>query len=266
MENYKLSSLSIDGGLISNFNNLSFISNLKILRITNNEKKIDYSQLGQFTSLRELALPLTDLSDKPTAPYVINQLSLLKTMPNLKSLDLSGHNIEELSGLKFCPSMETLKLSRNNISSLESLPERLINLKHLDLSNNTLTEVGITLIEYSALERLNLSKNQFAKISNSIPFSINLKYLDVSSNALKSISFLTFYSLEELDLSYNKDINLMGDRLFRAFSGSNLSLKSLRADFIGIVDFKYLKDLKRIKKISVKGNTLLNVDLFKLDN
>ncbi|CAI2385803.1 unnamed protein product [Moneuplotes crassus] len=102
--------------------------------------------------------------------------------PNLKTLNLSTHNIEKIEHLELLSSLERLNISSNKIGSLTGLNGN-SKLTELNLSNNCIkTCEGISRL--TALEVLNLADNEIAEIEEIQRFKVNisLKELDLTGN------------------------------------------------------------------------------------
>ena len=129
----------------------------------------------------------------------------LQTTSTLKYLDISYNKIPdraatEIASVILCnPFLETLilsscDLSRSQVLSITKALQSISKLKHLDISNNTLTfieesEIGCIIICNSFLEHLNLSncklsEVQITSVAKSLSKISQLMYLDISHNEI----------------------------------------------------------------------------------
>ncbi|CAA9996559.1 unnamed protein product, partial [Nesidiocoris tenuis] len=132
----------------------------------------------------------------------------LKSVP--VKLDVSGNGLTKVPLSTFSPSssanVQELLLRSNKISKLPSYESfsRFSGLRHLDLSDNKLTELGNSFSSLPCLTKLSLSYNR-------IRFDVNdwrsqersLKHLDLSNTSLSYVPALPLPSLLTLKLSYN---------------------------------------------------------------
>lgn len=93
----------------------------------------------------------------------ISEVKGLKSLNNLRILNLSGNKIKEIKGLENLFNLERLFLSNNQITEIKGL-DTLQNLIELELDNNKITE-------FKGLENLT-SLNELAIGSNPLPKSV----------------------------------------------------------------------------------------------
>lgn len=175
----------------------------------------DYTDLKYMTSLEKLTIH----------DGVSGQLSVLSSMPNMKSLDLQNVSIssEELKIIGSLTKLQTLTLSGCGISTISPL-SALSSITHLDLSNNTIRDISV-LSSMSELQELNMKQNALDDLS-ALSGCTKLKTLDVSYNALVTLTpVFTLQNIEWLDASQNNinsisGINVMVN-LQRLYVGNN---------------------------------------------
>ena len=162
----------------------------------------------------------------------IDTVKRTPSFPRLTFFDLSYNNIVELDKpfAQFCcPEIQTVNISHNALSHLSSkVFEGLFSLKVLELSNNFLH--SLTLEDMYVLH-LNLSNNSLSEINVNLS-APSLRTLDVSYNMLTTdyVDHLTFRTIEVLNLAHNNITSLSNKFLSELsllteldVSGNNLS-------------------------------------------
>lgn len=139
----------------------------------------------------------------------INVIEKLKLFKNLKSLNL--HN-----------TFDYIKIFRENrrfnLDNLFRIENKIIteisnlNLKLLDISNNTYINKPILLTKMKSLEILSMEKCKFESNSQNIRYGkfSNLKELDISYNDISIIEIQEISLLPKLKLLYCDNINIIG--------------------------------------------------------
>lgn len=193
-------------------------------------------------TIGELTVPaeVTDLSDLALMSHLkrltienrqIPSLAFLSGMTGLEELNITGCSIGEgLSVIGTLPSLKTLVLSDCGLSTIADLANALM-LKALDLSNNAVGDIT-HLAGMTALETLDLSENAVGDLTTLAGLP-QLKSLNLSHNAISSIVPLTSCAaMEKLDVSYNSisDISAVGNMsgLTHFYAGHN-AISSLSA-------------------------------------
>lgn len=120
------------------------------------------------------------------------------TKYSIKSLDMSGKNLSALPFELLPKGLEVLNLSNNNFKGLLFLyTEGLTNLKEINLSNNLLDSVSISL----SLRKIILSYNNLTYLT----FSHSaIEYLDISHNP--KMSNIVYFFPEVIDTVIHNDI------------------------------------------------------------
>uniref|UniRef100_A0A8C5E7C0 LRRCT domain-containing protein n=1 Tax=Gouania willdenowi TaxID=441366 RepID=A0A8C5E7C0_GOUWI len=149
---------------------------------------------------------------------------LLRGVPHLHTLDLTGNKLNELpAGVFSHAQLRNLVLKKNQIQKAEAdwLPDN-SNLTWLDVSGNRLTEVPASLLQkLSQLENLDLSNNKLEKIAaNSLTILTRLERLNLQNNKLDTLDPSVFQSMPNLAylfLTRNK-LNKLPPNLFQMLS------------------------------------------------
>lgn len=156
------------------------------------------------------------------------QISNLRHMKNLRSLNLADNYLTDLSCLDGLSELEYLKFDNNNISDI-SFMQSMYNLKHFSASNNSISDISV-LSDKTNLEYVFLGDNYITDIS-----------------PLKNSRGLLYVSFDEAQLD-NIDVLEGMDKLIMAgFSGCNL--KSIEP----------LRDCVSLKKVYFGRNRLTDV-------
>ena len=199
--------LYLQQGTISSLEDITHMPNIQILSLYGQQIS-DISVLKD-TSIEQLGLgynPLTDLEPlrgNSSIQYLnlatlnITDTSILATLPNLNSLNISSTGIESLEGLESCR-IETLNLYKTNLQDYGQI-RRLTRLKELSLYTITteildqLEGLPLTKIDISYSSRLSL--NEFSVF----PELENLTYFG-DHNAPLTLDQPRLPNLKELDL------------------------------------------------------------------
>ncbi|KAK8334186.1 hypothetical protein V6Z12_A10G252200, partial [Gossypium hirsutum] len=153
---------------------------------------LDVSLFFPFEELKSLDLSLNGIKD-----FIDNKVPLSSAFSNLEILKLSFNDFHDgiLSKVKSLPNLKILDLRNNTIESLQHLQD--MNLEELDLGGNRLKNNDLTYIKGLSIKSLNIG-------GNLLQGSINI---GDGERQLKLIN------LEKLDLSYNLFNNTLLARL-----------------------------------------------------
>ena len=140
--------------------------------------------------------------------YGLTNLSGLKHLTNLTSLDCSGNQLSSLTGLENCINLTYLGCSNNQLSSLTEL-ENCTNLKNLICGGNELS--SLTGIENCTnLTFLRCTNNQLSSLTG-LENCANLTTLWCSNNQLSNLEDIkNLTNLTNLSCSYNQLSSLTG--------------------------------------------------------
>lgn len=185
-------------------------------------------------------IPLTEKASLKTLNLNSNNISISSMAPNiyLRNLYLSNNNIENVSSLNLSllKNLETLDISCNRLKNLETsfFPERMHNLKHLNLAHNELGAIyRETFYNLLSLNTLLLSHNNITDIDYETFLALpNLQYLDLSFNDLKGKSIRALQGitgLVALNIAYNPELGPFMQEFVASWS-----LKELDASGTGL--------------------------------
>ena len=182
----------------------------------------DVAIVGQLTDLETLIITQCVISAK--------DLAAIASLPELKSLTLSGCYLSSITNLSGAKKLTYLDLSDNSIRNISAL-SGLTELTTLDLSNNAVISIqdisGLT-----KLQTLDLSNNSLVTTAP-VASLVNLTTLDVSNNDL--------YMLEGIE--------------------HLTELTTFGAAYNNLISIDPLASCIKLKSLIVSHNTLLNIDV-----
>jgi small GTP-binding protein len=220
-------------------------------------KKLKRASLGKIAKEYEIGYTI-DENEKIIGINLFNSgisdISFLKELKNLTTLDLSHNQISDYSFLKELKNLTTLYLSYDHISDISFLKE-LKNLTMLYLRNIQISDYSF-LKELKNLTMLYLRKNQISDISFLKELK-NLTTLDLSYNQISDISFLK--ELKNLTTLYLSD-NQISDYSFLK-ELKNLVALILRNNQIS--DYSFLKELKNLTTLDLTNNQISDISFIK---
>ncbi|XP_076657711.1 extracellular matrix protein 2 [Halictus rubicundus] len=211
----RVTELHLDDNGITEVSACAFemVPRLETLNLSSNNISIDrLLHFGEHKGLLRLILD----DNKRRDPDNSELKNIYKPLPNLWELSLrrSSVTVFAVSLNKFAPSLGRLSLSGNEIESSKFLKDTPKKLKHLDLSENKISEIGSGWLP-NALMELNVAGNRIKELcaescetsSLSLSQLTMLKTLNASGNAIATVradAFQNLVSLTVLDLSKNK--------------------------------------------------------------
>ena len=150
------------------FTNLSITKNMYLVSLKGLEKATNLENLTLFENS-------------------IRNLSPIKTLKNLKTINMDSNYIEDISALENLSSLQSISFINNEIKDMTSL-QNLKNLKLIDLGKNEIQDLS-PLENLGKLENLSLYDNKIEDISTlkNLP---GIKYLRLENNNIKDVSDL----------------------------------------------------------------------------
>ena len=212
---------------------------------------------------------LPNLAKLTIKDQTIDTLSHVSSLAKLDTLEVINCSfpVEDMTILTTMPSLKSLTLSGCRLSTIEYL-EGAKNLTYLDLSNNTLRNLSV-LSDMTQLTELNLNHNAINALDALSPLE-NLAKLDVSFNALTSLMPLgSCVRMTSLDADHNQLFNLAGLEsmsLLTALSvdhnqiseinslSMNTELTDLRFASNQVYDIEPLAALTKLQILDFSGN------------
>ena len=197
-------------------------------------------------SLQSLSsLTLLQSVDLSGSRFPAAELSVLGSLPDLKTLKLSGCSLSTINGLEGAQSLTSLYLNNNTIRNLKPLAG-ITTLKELYLQHNAVIDPS-PLNGLTELQTLNLSYNSVASFSNACGMQ-KLTWLDLGNNKLRNLN-----GMDQLtNLSYlNLASNLLGNI---DVLGGCVNLTELNISTNSIERIQSLKSLSKLKILNFSYN------------
>lgn len=134
------------------------LAKMELFSVGKHKLKIIFPKFNNISLLRKLE----NLESLEIYGTTAKKLDFLKDLTNLKRLSILKGNINNISGIKYLKKLEKLDLAENRISDFSPLKD-LKNLTHLGLSKNFVSDLT-HLKDLSQLKSFHLSKNQITDI------------------------------------------------------------------------------------------------------
>ena len=189
----------------------------------------------------------------------INKLDASNNLLSENSFNEEEHNLGLLSyliSLRFC---------NNKFNSIPNSLYKLSNLKLLDLSGNSISEIDENLLKgLSSMVELDLSKNKLKSIPESIQFLSYLEILKVSNNQLLSIpnGLGALTRLKKIFLNENS-IQFLPPNLFSRMIGlEEIYLYKNRLENICDNNSSIFDNMKHLKFLDIHSNYLTIFNIF----
>lgn len=177
----------------------------------------------------------------------------------LKTLSLTDNKLQNLYDKSFqgLGNLEILDLSHNK---LRNLPPRtffvLKSLKTLSLSHNAIENLEGEIFSVPKLQTLDVSFNSILQIGlNVFGNTLNLRTLNMSNNSIIKIEDYKIDSLEELDLSFNKNVTVDPYAFTKLKSLKWLSLSSNNLEEVP----PQVKMLAELQVLHLEGNAIKDI-------
>lgn len=221
-------------------------------------------QIQHMSSLRELNISnaqLMKIPDDTVFPSNLERLTLennnianiggiKNVLPQLKDFKVSNNKFISAEFLKYGLDLENFDLGYNNISKLPTQLPNLENLSKVDLRNNLLSEIPISINSWSELFILNLTDNKLRQNPNLAELE-KLRILNLKSNQIKNITDC-IPSVTVLDVEDNLITKIPKFLTNSRIRNLNLSNNKIRR----IPD--YIEDFGVYPRIILEGNPLDN--------
>lgn len=275
---------------------ISSFQHLKCLDLSNNPiQKILDGSITELVNLKELRLNSCAINFLPANIGRLVNLEILELRENyleslpptikllhrLRLLDMGRNNFEELSAeLGQLMNLDELIVDENNLCDISTVGD-LMNLRHLDISNNRLDIFQEEITNCTCLEIVDGDGNEFEILPDSIGRLVNLKRLNLNFVGLKFLpaSIGMLQELEELKVQENYIQHLPGTigllRRLRILVIHENCLVDLPDELASCVSLTHLNvannqltrlpdnigHLKQMKSMNLMGNFLMYLPL-----
>ena len=170
------------------------ISDIDSLDLSGNVIIQDLSPLHALRELKYINISNTNIQD----------LSPISNVTFLSYLDISNTPTQDIQFIKYSDRLNYLDISGTKVTEIDEL-NNLSNLKHLKVINTSLQGFGV-LSSFKMLETLNLEESGFGNLEN-LDALKNLKALSLKGNYLLNFDFLG--GLKELETLNLEETNIM---------------------------------------------------------
>lgn len=241
-----------------NLNWFAYQTNINELDISeNNLKKLENFELLNNQPLRELNLAGNRLH---------NTQEIIKNLrPSLKKLNLSGNFIGQLNltTLDRLTAIETINFANTNLSIANDINpfQRLKHISALDISNNNLETINVTLMT-STIENLDELRAANCRLKNATDVIVKLyqliKILDLSGNSIGQLhekTLETYPFLKHLNLS-NTNLTTFSNKTLQnqdKLHTLDLSWNRLNEIDVGMIS-------RKLNVLNLQGNNLTKID------
>ncbi len=161
---------------------------------------------NRLSTLPESLKNLSHLSNLDMRRNRFEKLPNLLLNTSLRSLNVSGNALADISILGQCKELRVLDVSSNSLKEVGAVFERDNELRTLNLSSNFLKDIGALLCVLGNLQRLNVSANFISELPESVSNLLSLEEIEMSDNRLEKIDEAFF----ELDV---ENVNLTANNL-----------------------------------------------------
>jgi len=200
--------------------NFGLLTKLLVLNLANNK----------LTTLPESLKNLSNLSNLDIRRNAFEELPQLLSNMSLRSLNASGNKISDISVLNECRDLRVLDISSNSIKEIGKIFNEENELRTLNVSNNFLKNISEVLENLSNLQRLNLNGNLISDLPQTFSHLTSLEELEVTDNKIETIDDALFeLEVEKINLSANNltKLHLHGLNALESLTLDENNLKEL---------------------------------------
>ena len=254
-----LTEVMFKGCRLKNLKRFLMLPNLVSLDVSNNEI-LDINDLSKLNDLKELSLANNSIQDLTPIKNLKGNIKL-----NISGIKLGGDILSLLSTMQF----EELYVANCDLSSLDFL-EGHTEIKRLDISNNSIRDIGILKMYRKELTCLNIAWNPIDDLSPLVEWAPSTLIHDKKNQDFPGVEFdMSGIQLEKIE--EDKGIHIIEETIFRKLTARNCGLKDV--DFVKYqLKIEYLDisnnpiesisgaDGQRFLKEIVAKNTLIDGD------
>ena len=254
-----LTEVMFKGCGLKNLKRFLMLPNLVSLDVSNNEI-LDINDLSKFNDLKELSLANNSIQDLTPIKNLKGNIKL-----NISGIKLGGDILSLLSTMQF----EELYVANCDLSSLDFL-EGHTEIKRLDISNNSISDIDILKMYRKELTYLNIAWNPIYDLSPLVEWAPSILIHDKKNQDFPGVEFdMSGIQLEKIE--EDKGIHIIEETIFRKLTARNCGLKDV--DLVKYqLEIEYLDisnnpiesisgaDGQRFLKEIVAKNTLIDGD------
>ena len=254
-----LTEVMFKGCGLKNLKRFLMLPNLVSLDVSDNEI-LDINDLSKLNDLKELSLANNSIQDLTPIKNLKGNIKL-----NISGIKLGGDILSLLSTMQF----EELYVANCDLSSLDFL-EGHTEIKRLDISNNSIRDIGILKMYRKELTCLNIAWNPIDDLSPLVEWAPSTLIHDKKNQDFPGVEFdMSGIQLEKIE--EDKGIHIIEETIFRKLTARNCGLKDV--DLVKYqLEIEYLDisnnpiesisgaDGQRFLKEIVAKNTLIDGD------
>ena len=254
-----LTEVMFKGCGLKNLKRFLMLPNLVSLDVSDNEI-LDINDLFKFNNLKELSLANNSIHDLKPIKNLKGHIKL-----NISGIKLDKNILRLLSKMQF----EELYVANCDLSDLDFL-EGHKEIKRLDISNNSIRDIGILKMYRKELAYLNIAWNPIDDLTPLAEWAPYTLLNDKRNAEFPGVEFdITGIQLEEIE--EDKGIRILKEMLFHKLTAKNCGLKNaslvryqLKIEYLDISnnpikDIAGTDNLKFLKEMVAK-NTLIDGD------
>ncbi len=254
-----LTEVMFKGCGLKNLKRFLMLPNLVSLDVSDNEI-LDINDLSKLNDLKELSLANNSIQDLTPIKNLKGNIKL-----NISGIKLGGDILSLLSTMQF----EELYVANCDLSSLDFL-EGHTEIKRLDISNNSISDIDILKMYRKELTYLNIAWNPIYDLSPLVEWAPSILIHDKKNQDFPGVEFdMSGIQLEKIE--EDKGIHIIEETIFRKLTARNCGLKDV--DLVKYqLEIEYLDisnnpiesisgaDGQRFLKEIVAKNTLIDGD------
>lgn len=233
-----LTEVMFKGCRLKNLKRFLMLPNLVSLDVSNNEI-LDINDLSKFNDLKELSLANNSIQDLTPIKNLKGNIKL-----NISGIKLGGDILSLLSTMQF----EELYVANCDLSSLDFL-EGHTEIKRLDISNNSIRDIGILKMYRKELTCLNIAWNPIDDLSPLVEWAPSTLIHDKKNQDFPGVEFdMSGIQLEKIE--EDKGIHIIEETIFRKLTARNCGLK----------DVDFVKYQLKIEYLDISNNPIESID------
>ena len=233
-----LTEVMFKGCRLKNLKRFLMLPNLVSLDVSDNEI-LDINDLSKLNDLKELSLANNSIQDLTPIKNLKGNIKL-----NISGIKLGGDILSLLSTMQF----EELYVANCDLSSLGFL-EGHTEIKRLDISNNSISDIDILKMYRKELTYLNIAWNPIYDLSPLVEWAPSILIHDKKNQDFPGVEFdMSGIQLEKIE--EDKGIHIIEETIFRKLTARNCGLK----------DVDFVKYQLKIEYLDISNNPIESID------